>query len=221
MSRLSEELIQIQEQGAAAVLATVINAGERGGVEPGDKCLVRNGRITGGTIRHEGLLQAILQEAENRLREEKSKSVALEFPDAGGKIEVFFEVMPAPPKIIVVGAGHIAVPLVKLAKILNFRVAVMDDRILFANRERFPEADEILVGDMAVALKGLPMNSSTYVVLITRGHKYDELCLREIIHSPVKYIGMIGSRRRIKACFERFKEEENLSKQALKRLPFP
>ena len=56
MSRLSEELIQIQEQGAAAVLATVIDAGEKGGVEPGDKCLVRDGRITGGTIRHEGLL---------------------------------------------------------------------------------------------------------------------------------------------------------------------
>ena len=221
MSRLSEELIQVQERGDAAVLVTVIEAGGKGGVEPGDKCLVRDGRINSGTIRHKELLQAILQEAEIRLREEKSKSVALELPAAGGKIEVFFEVMPAPPKIIVVGAGHIAVPLVKLAKILNFRVAVMDDRILFANRERFPEADEILVGDMAVALKGLPMNSSTYVVLITRGHKYDELCLREIIHSPVKYIGMIGSRRRIKACFERFKEEENLSEEVLREVYAP
>jgi len=221
MSRLSEELIQIQEQGDAAVLATVIDAGEKSGVEPGDKCLVRDGRITSGTIRHEGLLQAILQEAENRLREEKSKSVALEFPDAGGKIEVFFEVMPAPPKIIVVGAGHIAVPLVKLAKVLDFRVIVMDDRMLFANRERFPEADEILVGDMAAALKGLPINSSTYIVLITRGHKYDELCLREIIHGPVKYIGMIGSRRRIKACFQRFKEEENIAEEVIQRVYAP
>lgn len=221
MSRLTEELIQIQEQGAAAVLATVIEAGENGRVSPGEKCLVRDGRIDTGTIRHEGLLRAILREAEARLKEEKSRLVPLEVPDAGGKVEVFFEVMPAPPRLIVVGAGHIAVPLVKLAKILDFRVSVLDDRILFANQERFPEADEILVGDMAETLKGLPIAPSTYIVLITRGHKYDEPCLREIIHGPAKYIGMIGSRRRLKACFQRFREEEKIAEEFIERLYAP
>lgn len=221
MKALAEELIQIKEQGVAAVLATVIEAGENDRVAPGEKCLIRDGKIKTGTIRHQGLLQAIVQEAEARLREEKSKLVSLEVPDAGGKLELFFEVMPSPPNLIVVGAGHIAVPLVKFAKNLDFRVAVLDDRILFANRERFPDADEILVGDMAATLKGLPINPSSYIVLITRGHKYDEPCLREIIYSPAKYIGMIGSKRRTKACFQRFREEEKIAEEVLQRVYAP
>ena len=221
MSQLVEELIQIREQGAAAVLATVVETGANGGLEAGDKCLIRDGKITTGTIRHEGLCQAILREAQLRLGEEKSKLVALELPEVGSKVEVFFEVMPSPPKLIVVGAGHIAVPLVKFAKILDFHVTVIEDRILFANRERFPDADEILVGDMALTLKGLPITPSTYIVLITRGHKYDEPCLREIIHSPAKYIGMIGSRRRIKACFERFRDEEKIAEEVIQRVYAP
>ena len=221
MSGFAEELIQISEQGASAVLATVVEIEANGELEAGDKCLIRNGKITAGTIRHEGLRQAILREAQLRLGEEKSKLVALELPEVGSKVEVFFEVMPSPPKLIVVGAGHIAVPLVKFAKILDFHVTVIEDRILFANRERFPDADEILVGDMAPTLKGLLITPSTYIVLITRGHKYDEPCLREIIHSPAKYIGMIGSRRRIKACFERFRDEEKIAEEVIQRVFAP
>jgi len=221
MSALVDELIKINEQGVAAVLATVVEAGENGGVEAGDKCLILDGKVRAGTIRHEPLLRAIMREAEACLKEEKSKLSPLELPEAGGKVEVFFEVMPAPPKLIVVGAGHIAVPLAKLAKILDFHVAVLDDRILFANRERFPHADQILVGDMAATLKEMPITPSTYIVLITRGHKYDEPCLREIIHGPAKYIGMIGSRRRIKACFQRFREEEKIAEEVIERVYAP
>jgi xanthine dehydrogenase accessory factor len=134
---------------------------------------------------------------------------------------VFFEVLPAPPRLYVVGAGHIAVPLAKMAKILEYHVTVLDDRVLFANRERFPDADEIQVGDMAETLKKLPIDSSTYIVLITRGHKYDEPCLREIIHSGARYIGMIGSKRRIKACFERFREEEKIADELIEKVHAP
>ncbi len=221
MSPLTGELIRVAEQGEAAVLATVIEAGQNGQVEAGDKCLILDGRVKTGTIHHAGLLRAILEEAEACLKEEKSRLVPLAVPEAGGKVEVFFEVMPSPPKLIVVGAGHIAVPLVTFAKILDFYVSVLDDRILFANRERFPEADEILVGDMAATLKGIPITPSTYIVLITRGHKYDEPCLREIIHSPAKYIGMIGSKRRTKACFQRFREEEKIAEEIIQRVYAP
>ena len=221
MTRLLEELIQVKEEGAAAVLATVVEAGENGAVNPGDKCLVRDGTIKADTIHHQGLLQAILREAEVRLKEERSKLVPLEIPDIAGKVDVFFEVTPSPPKLFVVGAGHIAVPLVKFAKVSDFRVTVIDDRILFANRERFPDADEILVGDMAATLKEQSITSSTYIVLITRGHKYDEPCLREIIHSPAKYIGMIGSKRRVKACFQRFREEEKIAEEIIERVHAP
>jgi len=221
MERLVDELIQVKEANAAAVLATVVEVVGNGWVEPGDKCFIRDGEIRTGTIRHEGLRQLILREAQVRLQEGRSRLVPLEVAEAGGRAEVFFEVMSSPPGLIVVGAGHIAVPLVKVAKILDFHVTVIDDRLLYANRERFPDADSVLVGDMAEALKGLAITPSTYIVLITRGHKYDEPCLREIVHSPAKYIGMIGSKRRVKACFQRFREEEKVAEEVIQRVHAP
>lgn len=221
MSSLSEELIQISEQGLSAVLATVVEVEGNRRVEPGAKCLVRDGKVRADTIGHTGVVQAIVQESEERLRNEQSKLVSLEIPEAGGRLEVFFEVMLAPLKLIVVGAGHIALPLVRMAKILDFHVTVIDDRLLYANRERFPDADEVLVGNMAQLLKEMPMTPSTYVVLITRGHMYDEPCLREIIYSQAKYIGMIGSRRRVKACFQRFRDEEKIAEEVIERVYAP
>jgi xanthine dehydrogenase accessory factor len=221
MSSLSEELVQVTEERAAAVLATVIEVEGNGGAEAGTKCLVRDGQVRAETIGDPKIIQAIVQESAGLLREEKSKLVSLSIPEVGGKLEVFFEVMPAPPKLVVVGAGHIAVPLVKIAKVLDFYVVVTDDRLAYANRERFPEADEVLVGDMAQMLKEMSITPSTYIVLITRGHKYDEPCLREIIHSQAKYIGMIGSRRRIKACFQRFRDEEKIAEEMIDRVHAP
>jgi xanthine dehydrogenase accessory factor len=220
MSALSEELARISEQGLSAVLATVVEAAGNDRVEAGAKCLVVDGKIKAETAGDPRALQAILRDSEAILNDEKSKLVALEIPD-GGKLQVFFEVMLAPPKLIVVGAGHIAVPLVQIAKVLDFHVTVIDDRLLYANRERFPAADEVLVGDMARMLKEMTISPSCYIVLITRGHKYDEPCLREILHSKAKYIGMIGSRRRIKACFQRFRDEEKIAEEVIERVYAP
>jgi xanthine dehydrogenase accessory factor len=221
MSSLAEELVQISEQGTAAVLATVVEVSGDVRVEPGAKCLVRDGAVRGENIGDARVVQAILLESAVHLREEKSKLVSLDVPDAAGHLEIFFEVMPAPPKLIVVGAGHIAVPLARIAKVLEFHVTVIDDRLLYANRERFPDADEVVVGDMAQMLKEMTITPSCYIVLITRGHAYDEPCLRVIISSRAKYIGMIGSRRRIKACFQRFRDEEKISEELLERVYAP
>jgi xanthine dehydrogenase accessory factor len=221
MSSLAAELVRISEQEVSAVLATIVEADSSSHVEPGSKCLVRDGKVVANTIGEPNVVQAIIQESETRLRDEQSKLVSLDVTAAGGKFEVFFEVMLAPPKLIVVGAGHIAVPLVKIAKILDFHVTVVDDRLMYANRERFPDADEVVVSDMARALKEMPITPATYIVLITRGHKYDEPCLREIIHSQAKYIGMIGSKRRIKACFQRFRDEEKIAEEMIERVYAP
>ena len=219
MTSLSEELVRISEQGAAAVLATIVEVEGSSQVEPGAKCLVRNGTIVGGTVGDARVVEAILRESAAHLGAEKSKLVSLAVP--GAKLEVFFEVMPAPPKLIVVGAGHIAVPLVRMAKVLDFYVIVIDDRLLYANRERFPDADEVLVGDMAQMLKEMTITPSCYIVLITRGHAYDEPCLRVVLPSQAKYIGMIGSRRRIKACFQRFRDEDKISEELIEKVYAP
>jgi xanthine dehydrogenase accessory factor len=220
-AKLTEELIQVASEGAAAVMATVIMVDGLDNVHPGDKCLIRDGVLKSGNIDNEELLQAILKEAENRLQNENCRQVLLELPGTAIKAEVFFEVLTAIRKAIVVGAGHLAIPLVQFAKILGFHVTVLDDRVIYANRERFPQADEVLVGDMAETLSQIEITSQTYIVLITRGHQFDEPCLRAIIHSPAKYIGMIGSKRRIKACFIRFRDEDKIPEELLKRVYAP
>ena len=221
MSSLADELVEVTEQEVAAVLATVVEAEGSAMIEAGAKCLIRDGKVRAETIGNAKVVDAIVGESATHARSEKSRLVSLAVPEAGAKLEVFFEVMPAPPKLIVVGAGHIAVPLVKLAKVLDFHVTVIDDRLLYANRERFPDADDVLVGDMAQMLKEMTITSSCYIVLITRGHAYDEPCLRQIMHGDAKYIGMIGSRRRIKACFQRFRDEEKVAEEAIERIYAP
>jgi xanthine dehydrogenase accessory factor len=216
---LTDELIRIIGAGEAAVIVTVIDAGKFG--EPGEKCLIHEGRIKAGNIRNEILQDAVLKEAATRLRREECRQVALSLPGTDIKVEVFFEIVPALRKAVIVGAGHLAVPLVKFAKILGFHVTVIDDRVIYANRGRFPDADEILAGDMAATLRSITITPYTYIVLITRGHQFDEPCLREVIHSPAKYIGMIGSKRRIKACFIRFRDEEGVPEDLLKKIHAP
>ena len=130
------------------------------------------------------------------MNKEESREISIALAETDGHAEVFLEVIPPMCKVIIVGAGHLAIPLAQFARILGFHTTVLDDRIKYANRERFPDVDEVLVGNMAENLHEIPITPFTYIVLITRGHQFDEPCLREIIHSPAKYIGMIGSKRR-------------------------
>lgn len=219
-AKLAEELIQVFQEGVSAVLATVVEA-EPADAMLGEKCLIRDGTPRIGTIRNSGLLQAVLNEAAIRLKREECSQVSLEVPGTGRKAEVFFDIIPAVRKVIIVGAGHLAIPLVQFVKILGFHITVIDDRVMYANRGRFPDVDEVLVGDMAETLRGIDISPNTYVILITRGHQFDEPCLRAIIHSPAKYIGMIGSRRRVKACFIRFRDEEGIPEELLKKVHAP
>lgn len=122
-------------------------------------------------------------------------------------VEVALEPMVPAPHLIVVGAGHIAVPLARFAKTLNFVVTIIDDRARFANRERFPDADEIVVADFEQAIAQQTITAQSYLVLITRGHEHDEATLRRVVGSPAPYIGMIGSRRRVLVVFQRLAEQ--------------
>jgi xanthine dehydrogenase accessory factor len=202
------------------VLATVVQTGDSLQEELGHKVLVSEGSMVGSEIETRGLEEAIVERAGSLIESGKSQRVSLILPEAPEGCNVFFEVMLPRPLLIVVGAGHIAVPLVSMAHILDFKIAVVDDRVQYANRERFPDADEVIVGDMAETLKSLSITPKTSIVLITRGHKYDEPCLRETIGSAAGYIGMIGSRRRISACFERFREE-NYAEELIQRVYAP
>jgi xanthine dehydrogenase accessory factor len=126
----------------------------------------------------------------------------------GIEAEIFAEPLLPRPHLIIAGAGHIGAALAHLLALLEFEVTVVDDRPSFANRERLPDADRILVGDIAQTVAAQPMDSDTYIVIVTRGHRHDAHVLREVIKfvDKVAYIGMIGSRRKIKLIYDELQE---------------
>jgi xanthine dehydrogenase accessory factor len=126
--------------------------------------------------------------------------------EPNGGVRLFVDPIVGAQRLIIVGAGHIAVPLCALGKMLGFHVTVIDDRASFANRERFPEADEIIVKPFTAAIDSLALDGHCYLVSVTRGHSFDEEVVRAALMQPCGFVGMIGSRRRVKATLERIGE---------------
>jgi xanthine dehydrogenase accessory factor len=120
---------------------------------------------------------------------------------------VFVDVQPGLQTLVIVGAGHIAQPLCEIGYMLGFRTIVIDDRWAFASRERFPHATEVRVGSFVETLETLDINEQTFVVVVTRGHVWDEASVRTVLKKKPGYIGMIGSKRRAKATLERLAEQ--------------
>ena len=131
-------------------------------------------------------------------------------PLAGGsEATVYLELHHPPAEMVIVGAGHLAQPLCTLGALLGLRVRVLDDRPDFATRERFPEAHEVREVDFSDPFAHGKLHPWSHVLLVTRGHRYDFECLRKVLqHQPLPgYIGMIGSRRRVRATFDALLQE--------------
>lgn len=127
---------------------------------------------------------------------------------------VLFEPHFPEPQLIVFGGGHISKPLVEFAAKVGFQVTVVDDRPSFTNSGRFPHADKVFCESFENCFKLLHLNSSTFVVIVTRGHKHDMFCLRETLkYDNVAYVGMIGSKRRINIVMEQLKDEGYTTEQ--------
>ena len=126
--------------------------------------------------------------------------------EPGGGVRLFVDPIVGAQRLIIVGAGHIAVPLCALGAMLGFHVTVIDDRASFANRERFPDADEIIVKPFTTAIESLALDGHCYLVSVTRGHAFDEEVVRAALMQPCGFVGMVGSRRRVKATLERLGE---------------
>jgi xanthine dehydrogenase accessory factor len=126
--------------------------------------------------------------------------------DRNGSARLFVDPIVGAQRLIIVGAGHIAVPLCELGAMLGFHVTVIDDRASFANRERFARADEIIVKPFKAAIESLALDGHCYLLSVTRGHAFDEETVRAALMQPCGFVGMIGSRRRVKATLERIGE---------------
>jgi len=125
----------------------------------------------------------------------------------GESAEVFYAVYPAPPTLVIVGAGHISIPLTRIAKVLGYKVVVIDAREAFATRERLPEADSLLVEWPDEAMAHLPISSATAVAVLTHDNKFDVPALKAAVNSPAGYVGAIGSRGTREGRNDRLREE--------------
>ena len=146
---------------------------------------------------------------------------------SGPTIQFYVEVHHPHPDLVIVGAGHIAQPLCSIGSAMGFSVIVVDDRPDFATTERFPEADRVVRVDFRDPFLDIPIHSTSHVVLVTRGHKYDYECLRHLLRIDVEppYVGMIGSRRRIRAAFSQLESElmepDGMERDRLSRVRAP
>lgn len=139
----------------------------------------------------------------------KGKSKAVNFEVDGVSFECFVDVYPSPSHLIIAGAGHVCEPVAKLGSMLGFYVTVIDDRPEFANSDRFPDIDKVVCEPFLSFFRNVALTSKTYILLLTRGHRFDVLSLQELLQRAEQpaYIGMIGSRRRISGVFEQLKED--------------
>ena len=213
-----EEIVKLRNEGRRGAVATIVNV--RGSVPSfrTAKMLVRDdgsilGTIGGGCVEAE-----VWQAAREVMEKEKPRTLTFDLNHdpkydtglvCGGTLDVFVEPILPPPILYIFGAGHIAYSLYKIATIVGFNVVVADDRATYANRERFPDA-QVFAEDFEQILRKLRLNSSSYVVIVTRGHKDDMRILRWAVQpeqAEARYVGMIGSRRKVIAIQKELMKE--------------
>ena len=230
MSEILKEALRGINRGETIALVTIVGTKGSTPREVGAKMVVGKDGLISGTIGG-GITEAkVIEETKQALREGKGKlltyhltkeAAALdEGATCGGDMKVFIDVLQPKEEILIFGAGHISVYVSKLAKMVGFKVTIIDDRKEFANQDRFPEADEIIAEDTEKALRNLNIAPSTYIIIVTRGHFKDEEVLGSVIRSNAAYIGMIGSRKKNATVFQHLKEQ-GVSAQELKKVHAP
>jgi xanthine dehydrogenase accessory factor len=152
------------------------------------------------------------------LRRESSTTLALETPAGGAS--VFLEAFPRRPRLVIFGGVHIAVALVPLARMLGYRTIVADGRQAFLTRERFPDADELILGWPEAAFEQIGLDASCYICILSHDPKFDEPALKTALRSPAAYVGAIGSRK-TQATRREWLQSEGFTDQEIARIHGP
>lgn len=218
MSGIFEELKTQLEQKKGAALATVV----RGPEHLGAKLLVLPGHTTYGTLGISELDRDVIHDAEPAIwsGDARTRTYTIETASEVRSFDIFIEGFPPPPTLIIIGAGHISIPLTTFAKTLNYHVIVIDARSAFATQERFPHADELIVAWPDEILEKMDLNPSTSIAVLTHDPKFDEPSLKVILAHKVSYVGAIGSRKTSIERAERLKKQ-GLTDEQLGRIHGP
>jgi xanthine dehydrogenase accessory factor len=224
-----EEIVQLRHAGRRGAVATIVNV--RGSVPSFEtaKMLIRDDGSIFGTIGGGCVEAEVWQAAREIMESEKPRTLTFNLNQnpkydtglvCGGTLDIFIEPVLPPASLYIFGAGHVAVSLYKTAKMAGFDVNVVDDRESYANRERFPDAKEVIAEDFDQAMARITPNETSYIVIVTRGHHDDMRVLRWAVQTQARYIGMIGSKRKTIAIFREL-VKEGIPEQRFERVHAP
>jgi xanthine dehydrogenase accessory factor len=224
-----EEIVKLRREGRRGAVATIVNV--RGSVPSFEtaKMLVRDDGSIVGTIGGGCVEADVWQAARQVMEEEKPRTLTFNLNQnpkydtglvCGGTLDVFVEPILPRALLCIFGAGHVSVNLYRVALNAGFDAIVVDDREAYANRERFPEAQQVIAEDFDRAMAKLSLTESAYIVIVTRGHRDDMRVLRWAVQTKARYVGMIGSKRKTIAIFREL-EREGLSAALFERVHAP
>jgi xanthine dehydrogenase accessory factor len=224
-----DELIRLRRLGQKCAIATIVQV--RGSIPSFEsaKLLVREDGSMVGTIGGGCVEAEVWNAAREVMESEKPKHMSFNLgQDAaydnglicGGQLDVFVEPVIPPPRAVIFGAGHISKSLCKVASLAGFSTTIVDNRDSFANRERFPEADEIFAEEYEDVFPKLTIHESTYLIIVTRGHRDDMRVLRWAATTQARYVAMIGSKRKVISVVKEL-EKDGLSREQLDRIYAP
>jgi xanthine dehydrogenase accessory factor len=213
---LYEQIVQLRREGRRGAVATIVNV--RGSIPSFKtaKMLVRDDGSIVGTIGGGCVEADVWQAAREVMESEKPRTLTFDLNQdprydtglvCGGTLDVFVEPILPPALLYVFGAGHVALSLCQTAANAGFDVTVVDDRSSYATKERFPAAREVFALDFDQATRKLDPNESSYIVIVTRGHRDDMRILRWAVQTCARYIGMIGSKRKVIEIYKALKNE--------------
>jgi xanthine dehydrogenase accessory factor len=138
----------------------------------------------------------------------------------GGVLDIYIEPIIPSPTVFIFGGGHISLFVSKISAMAGFEVAVIDDRTEFANTERFPEAEQVIAGTFSLTFPQLKVNRSSYLVIVTRGHAGDQEVLEWALSTEARYIGMIGSKKKIRTIYQNL-EKKGIAQEQMQRVFAP
>jgi len=223
------EIARLRKEGRRAALATIIQVQGSIPSYESSKILIRDDGSIVGTVGGGCVEAEVWSVAQDVMREEKPRRLHFnlnqnpEYDEGlvcGGSLDIFIEPVLDTPTLYLFGGGHVSLSVSKVANIAGFDTVIVDDREAFANRERFPEAAETHAGPWEEVFPRLKIIEFSYLVIATRGHKGDLACLRWALATPARYIGMIGSRRKL-IEFSKVLESEGVSRELLERVHSP
>lgn len=211
MLEVYQELARITATGEKAVLATIISSRGSAPRKAGAKMVIKGDGTFVGTVGGGGVENQVIKKAKEIMNSGESQLVHFDLSgneeDAemicGGQMDVFLEPVTSLETLFLFGAGHISQSTAAIGKMLGFQVTVIDPRPEYNNRERFPDTDLLVVEEYEDAFARLNIDEGSYIVIYTPGHVLDEKCLEFAVGTRAKYVGMIGSKKKVKEVKER------------------